>query len=196
MSFRIDLTAKDDINIFLVVVRNQININFKSNGDSDVDKHKTSEMKICFNDLLNCVKLKHRANIIRGANPEHIKRHHVTFEETNIPHLHVGFDIDVTPEILKDFFDQVARFQKMYSNEQKYQFFDLKTIKSTIQVFSEYYKEFLGSEQQKQFLQERKLTPSEKESLAHFSHLLFTNKLSKSDKIELKNCVIQSAPHG
>ncbi|QBR84458.1 hypothetical protein E3983_08855 [Legionella israelensis] len=197
MSFRADLTVKDGVHIFLVVVRNQININFQL---SDIPSKEETPYHIRenFNHLLQHFHLNKEANLVRGEDPEHIKRHHIIAEEARIPHTHVGFSEDVTPEMLEEFFKGILRAQKDHTGEDEYQFLDKETIQHILMAYREFYTDFVDSNIQKQFLEERKLTQSEKQSLVRHSQSFFAGTLTSSDKKELKECGIrlpnQSAP--
>lgn len=105
MSFRIDIAHKDEAIITLVVVRNQINILVTATNQKDRDT--PTRVRNNFLRMSDNLTLDHMQSSIRGADAEHIKRHHGSPEEVNLPHAHVSFDKDVTPELLKQFLEGI-----------------------------------------------------------------------------------------
>lgn len=185
MSFRIDLVRKDNVDIFLVIIRDQININYRSNLPSS--KENIEVVSDNFSFLCARLELEEREMAIRGANPEHVKRHHVYDEEIDIHHQHMGFNQDVTPNILRKFFKEILRLQKIHAEEQAYQFLDKYIARRVLHAFNLYYQEFTHSALQEQFLEERRLSPDEKKSLAWHAAQKFGT-LSKRDLGELQEC--------
>lgn len=187
MSFRIDLTTKDNVHIFLVVVRNQINLNFSPGiAASDLAPYR---LRKNFANLLSHYKLETQEDSVRGEDPEHIKRHHGYDGEVRIPHQHIGFDRDVTPDMLRKFFEGILEGQEYHKGEEDYQFVDEDTVKTVLKNFSLFYDEFVDSSVQKQFLEERRLSKAEKESLARHAAKEY-GVLSRSDRRELEVCGI------
>jgi hypothetical protein len=94
--------------------------------------------------------------------------------------LHIGYDRDVTPEVLKELLDGVLNAQvsmddqqstntmglEASSNENTSLFIDIETATDVLHCFAEFYKEFVGSNLQKQFLVDRELTKTEKVRLS------------------------------
>lgn len=181
MSFRIDLTFKDNVHIFLVVVRNQININYQPSSSASLGK--PAELRENFRHLVTHFELDNQVDPVRGDDPEHVKRHHVYEEEAKVFHHHIGFDKDVTPQILQEFLEGILKAQEENEHEAIYQFIDRAIVDDTLKTFSNYYKGFTGTLLQEQFLDERKLSKWEKISLAKDAAEKGT--LSHSDKEEL-----------
>ena len=188
MSFRIDLAVKDGMSIFLVVVRDTININFTS-LDSSPKKNEAEAVRENFMHLAEHFKMNHRMSYIRGQDPVHIKRHHVYAGEEQVIHLHIPFDSDVTPCMLKQFLIGILSGQKTHASEEKYQFIDKKTADFVLQGFTRFYNGFVKSEHQRQFLEERLLTRPEMQRLAS-SAANEVGVLSIRDKKELKQANI------
>ena len=185
MSFRIDLSTKNGVNIFLVVVRNTINMNFVPCDDS-TSKDVTYIERSYFVHLLKHFKLKQSEVMVRGEDPEHVKRHHGYAGETEITHAHSAFDQDVTPQILTQFLQGILQAQKEHSAEGEYQFIDDATAARVLEAFTVFHREFTGSAIQEQFLEERQLTKEEKDSLMH--HSIDSGFIAKTDKPELQRC--------
>lgn len=189
MSFRIDIGEKEGVVIFLVVVRDQINLYFTPIATA------TNDLEYVLRDKFvrlvpRLGQMEHRTLPIRGADPEHVKRHHVIYEETKIAHCHVSFDCDVTPEILEEFFSQILNAQKSYSNDAKYQFLDEDLARQILLQFATFCFEFNNSSLQKDFLSERILTPEEKKRLASLAQT-DEGEPSTADKQELMDCHIE-----
>lgn len=158
MPFRIDLDTKKNTHIYLIIINNQINFNFQS------AVHKEAiQMRNQFKCLMTHFKMANQVSSVRGEDPEHIKRHHITTEEINIPHLHVGFDESVTPALLSSLFDQIMHAQKNYGIEHQ---FITNVIKNNVLLpFEIYYKDFINSKREIECAEERALTNSEQISL-------------------------------
>ncbi|MCL9685647.1 hypothetical protein [Legionella maioricensis] len=171
----------------MVVVRNQINLYFAPGTQTSDEAAIT--LRGNFHHLLSHFPLDSQEDAIRGADPEHIKRHHGYEGEVNIVHQHIGFDRDVTPKMLTNFFEGLLKAQKDHHGEKAYQFVDEDAVKNILKKFSIYYNEFVGSPLQKQFLEERELSKEEKESLVRHARQV-DGTLSQSDKKELEACGI------
>jgi hypothetical protein len=178
MSFRVDLRSKEGVKISLMIVRTHIVVIF---NPCKINDNKTAYKLIDkLEGLLSSFNLKHYLNMVRGDDSEHIKRHHGYDGEVRFPHLHISYDRDVTLEMLKELLEGVlnaqvlmGRFQlinsmglEASSNDNSFQFIDLETATDVVQSFAVFYKKFLGSDVQKQFLADRELTKTEKVRLA------------------------------
>lgn len=184
MSFRIDLATKNGVNIFLVVVRNQININFAENYG--VDRGVSLQLQGYFGHLLSHFSLDHTCNFVRGEDPEHIKRHHGYEGEVRIIHHHVAFDQDVTPPILASFLMGIFLAQVEHHDEDHFQFINLEKVQSVIGAFNIFYAEFVGSSLQTDFLVERQLTEPEAQSLVR-DRSVNGGDFTESDRSEIGN---------
>lgn len=183
MSFRIDLVMKDGVQIYLTVIRNHINIHFESvNGDKDEAFYTRENFTHLESHFVS--ELPNFLPAVRGEDPEHIKRHHLTNLDTSIVHTHTGFDIDVTPELLTNYLKSILSAQMEHSNEQQYQILNPYLVNYVIETFTSFYNKFSGSELQEQFLAERELTKFEKMSLAE--HVRREGYLTEADQAEFK----------
>jgi hypothetical protein len=186
MSFRIDLSPKEGIFIYLVVINDQINVNFEESDSSN--KILAAQMRDKFTHLLYAhASLEHRQPVVRGEDAEHVKRHHVITEETQQIHMHYSFDQDVTPQLLQHFFSQLLLAQTSpdhYDDE----FVTENEVNEILQAFGTFYADFKGSKFEKEFLEERALTKQEKDSLVEQAKQNPRDHLSKRDVSELKKC--------
>src|SRR5580704_11221499 len=135
MSFRADIGYKDGIHLSLVVVRDQINILFTP-VDNSADNLQPMIMREYFTLLTNLFKLDHEQSYVRGADAEHLKRHHVYSEEGDITHLHINFDKNVTPKILKQFLEKILKHQVEFKSKERYRILD-KILKEQVKSKSE-----------------------------------------------------------
>ncbi|WP_454784037.1 hypothetical protein [Legionella sp. WA2024007413] len=191
MGFRIDLKSKEDVFIYLVVINDVINVNFETADPAN--KHLAAQVRERFNHLLSeHASLEHLQNMVRGEDAEHIKRHHVVVEETHTPHFHYSFDQEVTPELLKHFFEQLLIAQKSagHANDQ---FVTEEEVNTLLKAFGIFYTGFKDSQLEKEFLNERKLTKEEKNSLVQHAKQEKTSHLSKKDVSELTECGFSSS---
>ena len=140
-----------------------------------------------FGHLVSHFELDHQEEFVRGEDPEHIKRHHGSSSEISVPHQHFSFDRDVTPTMLKQFLEGILKGQTDHQTDQQYQFIDEETVKEVLKKFAYFYSDFNGSSLQQQFMEERQLTRSEKESLVKHAKN-DTGVLGTSDKKELEVC--------
>ena len=187
MSFRIDLGQKDGVGVFLVVVRDQIKINFAPKSDAKTDEAKAYQVRADFGHLLEHFEMDHRSNMVRGEDNEHVKRHHGVQQETNIPHQHISFDRDVNPTMLAEFLAGLIQAQKDHSKDKQYQFFDARTAKDVQHAFTQFYAEFYGSSLQKECLLDCRLTKAEALSLADHATKPMSGTLSATDVSELSS---------
>lgn len=188
MSFRIDLTTKEGVTIYLVVINDVINVNFETNKQVDPDQHLAAEMRSRFTHLIDAhASLKYQQEMVRGEDPEHVKRHHSILEETQVMHTHYSFDQEVTPEILDHFFRQLLLGQR-HPDHPDDQFVTESHVSDILRTYAQFYDDFKGSELESEFLKERELTRSEKESLVKHAKQDRTGHLSKRDLGELEKC--------
>lgn len=186
MSFRIDLSSKKGVHIYLVVINDQINVNFEPSAPSN--QYQAQEMRSKFSHLISAhASLEHLQPMVRGEDAEHVKRHHGVKEETQVMHMHYSFDQDVTPELLEHFFKQLLAAQKSPDHPDD-QFISELEVKDIIKNFTRFYADFKGSQLEKEFLEERQLTKQEKDSLVKHAKQQMTSHLSKRDVGELERC--------
>lgn len=181
MSFRIDIARKGNVMIYLVVVRDQITINFEP--EDPAYQYDVIDLYSRFSFLYSNMVLNNKVRFVRGEDSEHIKRHHVYAEEIKVSHEHISFNQEVTPAIFSEFFAEMLRIQKLYPDH-NYQFCDQATAAHAVHAFNAYYEEFTNSSLQQQFLEKRELTRAEKISLASRA-VLENGTLSENDKREL-----------
>ncbi len=183
MSFRIDLTFKNNVHVYLVVVRDQINVHFMA-ADS-AEPYADFKLRSNFQHLLTHFSLEHHSMYVKGKEGAHIKRHHVYFEETKIPHVHSSFKKNVNPEILKKYLTGILEAQE--DHDEEYEFLNASFIADILETFGEYYQNFSGSKLEQEYLDERQLTLEEKKSIAEEKT---RGTLSSRDKEELNKCGI------
>lgn len=184
MSFRIDLRTKDGVPIYLLVVNDQITLNF-DRSDSSLIK-KADSLGARFVQLIRHGKLFELLHsFVRGANPEHLKRHHGTEDDLNTTHYHFRFDEDVNPELLEQFLTHVLSAQEA-SSDAKNVFITAAEADAILDNFTIFYTDFKGSPIEKESLQERRLTTEEKESLFKHAKADRNGILSKRDLEELE----------
>jgi hypothetical protein len=182
VTFRIDLGKKDGADIFLVVVRNQININFApADPANPVDVIPITNR---FQHLLTHFKLSHKTSFVRGEDAEHVKRHHGTADETDVHHLHLAFTQDVTPHMFTEFMSGLLSAQADHRMDKEYQFIGSSAAENIENAFNTYYQEYNNSNLQQQCKQERRLTKHEALSLFQAAKKSSSN-LSVEDEQEL-----------
>lgn len=191
MSFRIDLVEKDGVMLTLVIVRNQINTLFTPINDS-TSELTSAHIRENFIHLSEHFPLDHYAPMVRGEDAEHIKRHHGSSTEVNVNHNHVSFDRDVTPAMLEEYLNGIQKGQKDHETEARYQFITKSIATHVLSSFTSFYNEFHNSALEKQFLEERQLTKSEKESLVRHARGEVRGVLTSADKKELELCGIDT----
>ena len=153
MSFRIDLTSIAGVNLSLTIVNDQININYELNDLAN--KYVAFDLREQLNVSIREFRLSHKSQMVRGEDPEHIKRHHYIAEETKIIHSHISFDQEVSPEILDNFCQNLFRIGLIKS----------EVAETIVKAFTEFSKEFAGSSLQQQCMEARQLTRKELDSL-------------------------------
>src|SRR5688500_11136719 len=134
--FRIDISRTHHVNIFLVIVRDQININFQPGSSADTREAYIARTN--FIQLQNKFNLPHRRPYVRGADSEHIKRHHGIFAEIENPHRHISFDQDITPTLLAEFLEELLKAQKETSDSQ-FQFITPEVATYVLFAFTSFY---------------------------------------------------------
>lgn len=191
MTFRCDLgyvgEGNNGCHIFLVVVRNNINIFFQPRDPNN--KEIAVILNRNFGQLIGKYLKDSRNGItaeVFGDAAEHFKRHHLTQEELKIFHSHINFKSKITPNILAHFLETILRVQKDYADNPNFQFINYPVVHNMIRAFASFYHAFEGSPNQREFMKERLLTQSEAESLARHIQIK-GGRLSKSDILELGN---------
>jgi hypothetical protein len=193
VSFRVDLCEKSGVSISLLVVRNQIVLIYTPRtseipAENEVYTNTAYRVREHLRYLGSRCTLDNKLNMVRGDDPEHVKRHHGSAMELNIPHTHFSFDRDVDPGILNQFMSELLKAQNIYSGLDEYQFVNINTTMTIVRSFIAFNKEFTGSSLQKQFLEERELTRSEKENLIRHASQKGAGTLMFSEKRELERC--------
>lgn len=185
MPFRIDCkTQKNDVDISLQVVKNQINFYFKGKR-LDVIKVRDN-MWYLIEHIYALDRGRRYRPLLRGKDAEHIKRHHSNERDTNIFHLHVAHHENVNPKDLSFFLNSLLSLQKKYPSEQ-YQFISQEEVKEFVNVYSCYYESYKGSATEKQYLEDTRLTDAEKKSLM-IESLNNEKKMRRDDYLELSQC--------
>lgn len=189
MSFRIDLPPKEGIFIYLVVINDVINVNFQPSDP--LRKDLADSMRTRFVHLLSEQgALQHEQLMVRGNDSEHVKRHHGVQNEINVMHMHYSFDEDVSPQLLQHFFDQLLKAQQSCGGDI---FIDESEAREIVRSFTDFYANFKGTKLERDFLEERQLTPEEKQSLVQLAKKEPRSHLSKRDLGELEQCGFTAA---
>lgn len=160
MPFNIELGQFNGTFIKLQVVKNVLTIYF--NGNKPELTNVSDNWAFLENKFLEEIP-EFNPTWIRGADPGHIKRSHTHSGEVDIEHFHREFRCEITPSLFEQYLESFYDKQQVFYGMIQYPFFKYeKEIKVIIEKYKIYYSYYNGSEEEKLFNQERRLTSSER----------------------------------